>query len=136
MNVVNCSRCGKLFQHNGISNYCPLCVQEDEENFKRIKDYLYNYPKSTVMEVAEALDIAVKQIKHYLREGRLEVVDAENFFLDCERCGVPIRSGHYCEKCMRELNSGVKKLVNTAGRNAMERRHDSGRMRYLNNEGG
>ncbi|MBZ4667331.1 MAG: hypothetical protein JG775_483 [Defluviitaleaceae bacterium] len=80
MKTVSCARCGKLYEYNGISDYCPICMQYDEAIFQKIKEYLNEHPKATVIQVATDLDIPVKMIKKYLREGRLEIVEAENFF--------------------------------------------------------
>ncbi|WP_058486032.1 hypothetical protein [Defluviitalea phaphyphila] len=133
MKLVNCKRCGKLFQYNGISQYCPVCMRYDEENFKKIKEYLYEHPKATLFQVAEDLDIPVKMIEHYLKEGRLEIVESENLFLKCEICGTSIKSGRYCDKCVRYLDSDLKKAASEAARNLlMQRERRDERMRYLN----
>lgn len=104
----------------------------DEENFKRIKEYLDQHPKATILQVAVDLDITVKMIERYLREGRLEIVEAENFFLDCQKCGAPIRSGRYCEACMRSLDSDIKKAINEAAAHINQKRNE--KMRYLDKD--
>lgn len=129
MKKVNCARCGRLYEYNGISDYCPICMQYDEANFQRIKEYLNEHPKATVLQVAGGLDIPVKMIKKYLKEGRLEVIEAENFFLECERCGTPIKTGRYCEECIRNLDSSIKKITNEAAINVKKKRDE--KMRYL-----
>lgn len=129
MRLVNCVRCGKAYEYNGISNYCPICMRFDEENFKMIKEYLYEHPKATVLQVAGDLDISVKMIKRYLREGRLEIIEAENFFLECEQCGTSIKTGRYCEKCMKYLDNSIKKITNEAAKHINQRQNE--KMRYL-----
>jgi len=136
LRTVNCARCGRLYEYNGISDYCPICMQYDEANFQRIKEYLNEHPKATVMQVATGLDIPVKMIKKYLREGRLEIVEAENFFLECEKCGVPIKTGRFCDSCIRDLDSGIKKVINEAKSNInninnINNRRSNEKMRYL-----
>ncbi|NLM12279.1 MAG: MerR family transcriptional regulator [Epulopiscium sp.] len=133
MKIVNCERCGKLFEYNGISNYCPICMQYDEANFQKIKEYLGEHPKATVIQVATDLDIPLKMIKKYLREGRLEIVEAENFFLECEKCGAPIKTGRFCEQCTRDLDSNVKRIINEAKSNLKNTRSDE-KMRYLDKD--
>ncbi|HHW68303.1 MAG: hypothetical protein PWP07_852 [Epulopiscium sp.] len=130
MKTVSCARCGKLYEYNGISDYCPICMQYDEAIFQKIKEYLNEHPKATVIQVATDLDIPVKMIKKYLREGRLEIVEAENFFLNCEKCGAPIKTGRYCDKCARDFDSGVKRITNEAATNIHNRKY-SEKMRYL-----
>jgi len=107
--VRNCRKCGKVFSYLGGMPLCPACKGKDEEDFKRVKDYLYENPRSTLSEVSNALDMSVEKIKRFLRDGRLEIVGEEgNMVLECENCGKAIKSGKYCEFCEKELASGFK----------------------------
>ncbi|HHV95880.1 MAG TPA: MerR family transcriptional regulator, partial [Clostridiaceae bacterium] len=72
--VRNCKRCGRIFNYIGGVQLCPHCREEDEEDFKRIKRYLFENPKATVSEVASELNISIEKIKKFLREERLEIV--------------------------------------------------------------
>ncbi len=102
MDLRNCTKCGRVFSYNGIP-ICARCSNNDEEEFKRVKDYLYDNPGATVMEVSQETDVTEKQILRYLREGRIEIRDDSNLFLDCERCGKPIKSGRFCDVCVIEM---------------------------------
>lgn len=108
MELKNCERCGRVYKSNGFHAVCPVCFEQDETDFRKIKDYLYEHPCAKVFEVVNELDISVKQIKRYLRENRLEIVEKDNDFLFCETCGKPIRSGKYCDDCYRESNHDFK----------------------------
>lgn len=106
-NIKTCERCGKL--HNSTYfNLCAMCFEQDEEDFMKIKEFLYEHPCAKVYEVVNALGMPVKKIKRYLRENRLEIIEKDNRFLFCEMCGKPIRSGKYCDNCYHEFYQDYK----------------------------
>lgn len=106
--VKNCPICGKIFDSNQYITICPACVQQDERTFDRIREYLFLRPLATVFEVANDLDMPIHFIKRYLREGRLEIRERNNTFLDCEQCGRPITSGHLCSECAAGVKHAFK----------------------------
>ena len=71
--IKNCRSCGKIFTYMGGQLLCRKCRDIEEEQFKQVKEYLYENPGATITEVAMQLEISVKKIKQYLREGRLEI---------------------------------------------------------------
>lgn len=110
--IRNCKKCGRIYNYIGGAPICPVCREQDEEDYKRVKEYLYEYPKASMSQVSMDLDVSVEQIKRYLREGRLEIVGEEgNLFLECESCGKAIRSGRFCLECERSLS---KDFMSTA----------------------
>lgn len=64
----NCRRCGKLFVYTGIP-LCRQCIDEDEEIFEKVKEYIESHPKCTTIEVAEALDVPMEKILQFLRRA-------------------------------------------------------------------
>ncbi|KPU26438.1 MerR family transcriptional regulator [Caloranaerobacter sp. TR13] len=112
MNIKNCSKCGKIFAYDGINKLCPKCRKEEEEEFSRVKEYIYNNPGANIQLVSEETGVPVKKILRYLREGRLELKDEyNNLILACERCGKPIKTGRFCDKCVVELQRELKGAV-------------------------
>jgi ribosomal protein L37E len=104
----NCRRCGKLFVYMG-NPLCRQCIDQDEELFIKVREYIEKNPKCTTMEVANALDITVEKILQFLREGKLELgKENTNMLLDCERCGRPISTGRYCSEMRRRDGEGVQ----------------------------
>lgn len=106
--LVTCSICGRLFELNGFRAICPNCVEKDMHDFNRIRDYLYVHPRAKIFEVSTHLDISVPVIKRYLREGRLEIIEKQNLFLKCEKCGKPLCSGTQCEDCQKQAAHDYK----------------------------
>lgn len=103
-----CKICGKLFQSNIYINACPDCITQDEADFESIREYLYQHPRASIYEVATNLDITISKIKHFLKEGRIEIVEKTNQFLVCESCGQSIRSGRLCEECAKQPVKEIK----------------------------
>ena len=111
-NIRNCRRCGKLYNHIGGVPLCVDCKARDEDDFKRVKDFLYDYPKASIFEVSRELDISVQRIKNYLRQGRLEIIgDSANMVLECELCGKSIKSGRFCDECTHALSKDIRSTV-------------------------
>lgn len=106
--LINCSRCGRFFESNGFTSLCTYCLEQDIKDFDKIREYLYKNPGAKMFEVSTNLDISVLQIKRYLREGRLEILEKNNQFLKCERCSKPISSGSYCDDCLKHVNHDFK----------------------------
>lgn len=132
--VRNCRRCGKIFNYLGGMVLCNPCRQLEEDDFKRVKEYLYNNPKASLSQVSVELDVSVEKIKRYLREGRLEIVGNEGgLLLECESCGSPIKSGQFCNACRATLSGELKreaaKIDKSISRNEFSKQ--SSGLRYL-----
>jgi flagellar operon protein (TIGR03826 family) len=112
--VRNCKWCGKIFNYIGGMPVCPSCREKDEENFRKVKQYLYDYPGASISQISNELEVSVSRIKEYLRDGRLEIVgDSANMFLECERCGKSIKTGKYCDECEKELRTGLQSTADS-----------------------
>lgn len=109
---VNCSICGRLIENNNFRSVCQQCMEKDMSDFDRIRDFLYIHPRAKVFEVSTILDIPVPVIKRYLREGRLEIIEKNNRFLSCEKCGKPICSGTQCDDCHSRSSHEYKSFFN------------------------
>lgn len=134
--VRNCRKCGRIFNYIGGSPLCQACREQDEADFKRIKDYLYENPKASVTQVSVDLDVSIEKIKRFLKDGRLEIADDDgNMILECENCGRSIKSGRYCQECERSLASGLRNVASQF-RSEIESKSSSNPnafgMRYLN----
>jgi ribosomal protein L37E len=88
MDIMNCKRCGRVFQYKG-KLICDICVTQDDEDYKIIRDYIHNHSNATPIEISEHTQVELKTITRFLREGRLEAegIDAADSGLQCEKCG-------------------------------------------------
>ncbi len=70
-----CKQCNGTFLYTTNDNLCLSCSQKNELEFKRIKSFLKEHPKSSIGTISTELDISVANIQKYIDEGRLEMVD-------------------------------------------------------------
>lgn len=112
MNVRNCRKCGKIFNHIGGMPICPACKDKLEEKFQQVKKYIRENRMADIKEVAEQCEVEVGQIQQWIREERLEFTEDSPVKIPCENCGEMIRSGKYCEKCKREMTNTLSSAIN------------------------
>lgn len=133
MEVKTCRRCNALFHHVVGPPLCQKCIKKDEEDFQRVKAYLYDNPGAAMAVVCEELNVSVRQIKQYLREGRLAVPEDSPIGLECERCNARITTGRYCDRCIagmsNQFSSIAKGMQKEQASNLSQK--TSNKMRYL-----
>lgn len=113
MEVKSCKKCRRLFQYTSGPVLCVTCRKELEEIFQKVKQYIKEHQGASIMEVSEELDVSVRLIEKFLREGRLEVAPNSPIFIRCERCDKEIKSGHYCDECKKQLEAELKRAKNS-----------------------
>lgn len=103
MEYTNCAKCGKMFLRV-TSPVCSECNKEEEQQFKKLKDYIEENPGMTIGQVSASLDIPIKRILKFLREGRIEMTEGNiEGLLRCQRCDKPLTSGLMCSQCKSEF---------------------------------
>ena len=136
--VRNCRRCGRIYNYLGGQPICPVCREADEQDFRRVKNYLYQYPGASISQVSKELDISVEKIKSYLKDGRLEIIgeNTGNLMLECENCGKSIKSGRFCDACSQELSKELRSTADKINSNISKTKTQQKGigMRYLNKD--
>lgn len=118
MNVRNCRKCGKLFNHIAGYPICPACKDKLEATFQVVKKYIRDNPHADIKEVSDACEVEPAQIHQWIREDRLEFTADSPVKIPCEKCGAMIRSGKYCEKCKGEMTKNLSSVLDKPKRNA------------------
>lgn len=133
MDVKNCKGCNRLFQYIGGPPLCPACREALENKFAEVKEFIYQNPGTSIAQVAEETDVSVKQIKQWIREDRLVLSEATEDGIECEHCGIPIRSGRFCEKCKNQIASGFSATISRPVASAPEKKTEKtgNKMRFL-----
>lgn len=135
MDIKNCKGCNRLFQYIGGPVLCPACRDALEDKFAVVKEYIYEHPGASITQVSEATDVTPKQIKQWIREDRLILSEASADGITCERCGTPICSGRFCEKCKgkiaNELGASVKRSPAPAPAVEKKAEKTGNKMRFL-----
>jgi hypothetical protein len=108
-----CVRCKRMFTYLGFGHYyCPACKKVDEEDFTKVKNFIYEHGTATAAEVSEATGISLERINQYLKEGRLEIPEGSPIFIKCEMCNIDIRSGRLCPECSSKLTQPMRVKMN------------------------
>lgn len=110
MDVKNCKGCGKLFNYLSGPPLCPYCAKLLDTKFEEVKEYVYDHPRVGIQEVSEEMDVSVSQIKQWIREERLAFAEDSMIGLECESCGITIKTGRYCKSCKDKLARGLNDL--------------------------
>ena len=105
MEIKNCPECGKIFAFS-IVNLCPNCQKEEEAEFQRVKEYLYESPNTGIYDLAAATEVDEHKILRWLKTGRLEGKKFPGVAYPCESCGRNIQEGRYCSSCSSQLAKG------------------------------
>lgn len=119
MDVRNCKRCGKVFNYNG-SAVCATCTKQEQEDFEKVREYLFNHPNATTLQLSQDTGVDLKVISRFLKEGRLQSDDialGEDEELTCEKCGQTIKSGRFCEQCVQSMKNEFKQATKSANQN-------------------
>jgi RNA polymerase subunit RPABC4/transcription elongation factor Spt4/ribosomal protein L32 len=102
-----CEFCHRALPKHYEFNLCPRC--RDAKLFQDVRDYIRG---GTVNEydVAEHFGISVRQVKSWIRDGRIEYqgADIANTLssMHCQSCGTKISFGTLCPKCLKQFNAG------------------------------
>lgn len=135
MDVRNCRKCRKLYNYIGGAQICPTCQALLEEDFQKVKSYLREHPKATMVVISEENGVSVQQIKQWIREERLSFTEDSPVAIECENCGAMIRTGRYCKTCKAilatSMNEAIKKPKKTMPIPEKKPVRDKERMRYL-----
>lgn len=135
MDVRNCRKCNRLFNYVMGPVICPQCKELLEAKFQEVKKYIWEHKGCGIAEVAEECDVTPQQIRQWLKEERLEFSTDSATGLECENCGVLIRSGRFCDKCksgmVSHLQSAYKKEPVPEVPKTKEVKDANAKMRYL-----
>ncbi len=132
MDVRNCRNCGRMFNYLGGPSVCPICRDNAEKDFEKVRDFIRENPRANIQQISDECEVTVQQINQWVREERLEFAKDSPIMLECESCGASIRTGRYCEKCKNnmasDLTSAFKKPMAPAPE--PKRQHESDKMRF------
>lgn len=95
-----CEFCKRPLPMDYDKTLCPHCIEN--QLFHEVKEFIRANDVNEY-QVAEEFHIPVRQVKEWIREGRIEYkMQPKNLSTDyCVSCGAPISFGSYCSKCMK-----------------------------------
>ncbi len=102
-----CEFCGRPLPNNYQDALCPHC--KENQLFHDVKEFI-RANRVNEYEVADHFGIPLKQVKAWIREGRIEynTTASSNTIsgMHCQHCGAPVSFGSLCPKCLKLLNGG------------------------------
>jgi len=101
--IKYCRECRKIFHYVSGPVLCPVCRKIDEEECEKVRKFLREFPGANMQEVSDNTGVSPVKISRWLKEERLEVSEDSPVALNCEKCGVRIRSGRFCVECSKGL---------------------------------
>lgn len=136
MNVVNCRKCGKLFNYVTGPYICPMCREANEKKFQEVKKYIQTNPKCSMKILCEECGAEPGQIQTWIRQERLQFADDSPIKVACENCGAMIGSGKLCKKCKDQMSKALnnmmtKSVAQLKNEPTHRRTDDKNRMRFL-----
>ena len=131
--VTVCDKCSGHMMYKGGGCYvCESCGEEYLTDFGKVKRFINTYGPSNAITISRETGVSRHKIQEFLRDGRVEVVDdATNKVAFCLSCGVPIRSGKYCNLCQSRMAgkaSGEKGVYNAVADGTIDKQ--KGQMRF------
>ena len=89
-NTKVCENCKRSLPHDYKENLCPRCL--DLALFHEVKEFIRTHDVNEY-EVAEHFKIPLRQVKSWIKDGRIEYKQSESAStiagLHCQRCGAP-----------------------------------------------
>lgn len=103
-NIKACENCKRPLPRDYKEALCPACIEA--RLFYDVRDYIRENDVNEY-QVADHFNISIRQVKAWIREGRIEYKtdnSASIAGLHCQRCGAAVSFGALCPKCLKILN--------------------------------
>lgn len=107
--VQNCPNCGNIFRKSTWS-VCQDCKNEIEIELSKCTDFIRRNRQTTMAQLIEQTGVEEENITKYIRDGKINIMDAPNLSYPCDLCINPIRKGNLCYNCKVKLNSDIDKM--------------------------
>lgn len=78
---------------------CLVCGKESYDYYQTVKRYLERNGAAPAVAIERATGVPRKAVEYLLKEGYLEISRQDAYRMSCLRCGRPIRTGTFCDKC-------------------------------------
>lgn len=104
--LANCARCDAVFVKTS-RDICTECYREEEQAFQKVYRFLSKREnrEATIAEIVKATGVEEELIIKFIRNNRLQRSRFPKLAYPCERCGIDIVTGRFCEECSEKLIS-------------------------------
>ena len=129
-----CPACGEKMQYiYGERFECRKCGCIELSDFGKVKEFLDLMGPQPGIIISEKTGVKMEYINELLRQGRIEIPDGSDIYIQCQKCGTDIRYGRYCPECMMRLAKDVGHALwmPEVGEKPTNKRAKSGKMHIL-----
>ena len=107
---IICPRCGEMYRKPEFGSYrCLKCGFQEKIDQGLVRNcYQHAEGKVTRKEVTSYAGITEKRLDQVHKELKDEFDKLEHDKHACNKCGVTIMYGRYCEQCKQKLANGIK----------------------------
>ena len=116
-----CTECSGEVEYQGLGSYkCKECGHVMYDDYGKVRNYLDEHRGATAYDVSMATGVPQGKIRQMIREEKFEITQNSSVFMKCEICGTSIRSGRYCEACMRKVLAADAKADKRSSSKSMQ----------------
>lgn len=121
MALKKCKGCNVMVDASENKEYCSNCSAElfnqysedmQEQIYLKVREFLLENPRTPKTVVADMMDISIKVIDKWIREGKIEEIEGMMTSTDakkkqslCTSCGKRIEFGILCDRCKKDYTS-------------------------------
>jgi len=89
---------------------CGMCLSDEDMIYRRLRDYIYEHPENTTIQVSMATGVPMRIINKMHGKERVKIINtkANNNQIYCDSCGKPIKFGVMCEPCFTKQKKKYK----------------------------
>ncbi|HAB62110.1 MAG TPA: hypothetical protein DCE48_15700 [Lachnospiraceae bacterium] len=132
--LIKCPKCNAECHEEDSQTYeCPKCGHQEPTDYGKVRTFLDENGNATAMEIARATGVPIGKIHSFLRNGRLEIPEDSDTYIECKRCGTDIRYGKYCPECANILKKELRDAFDLGTVGAVPK-HNTGKMQFLNRD--
>ena len=106
----DCPKCGAFFNYTGVRDICHKCASNEEEQYQVVYRFLRKRENraATAERIEEATGVDKSTLYKWVRKGRLQPAMFPNLGYPCDNCGRLTQTGKLCERCVKEIKSGLR----------------------------
>jgi hypothetical protein len=71
--VISCAKCNKMFSSRKGAAFCEVCAQDEDEIYRAIREYLFDHPGTSILELSVKFKAGINRLTHYVHSGRFDL---------------------------------------------------------------
>ena len=110
---INCPRCGNKYSRPELGVYvCSVCRFHERMDYALVRSRCEKRADITIEEAVKTTNIGLNQRERIKREVKIGINELANSKYNCQKCGVVIAYGRYCEDCKKRIGEELRNAGN------------------------